>query len=240
MKTIVQIATFSLALSVAGCAHQTATTNSGFTDDDEKDTVAPRLCTPATTEAAPADGRLAHHNAKGDGLEFPGQIIAYPPGDPSAPKVETSAGVLHITAGVAVTEKPQYVGVTLTFPKCLDASRFTGVRFTLRGAYAGCSMQYATKDVGHADRYTKSVYASGSRDAYPPQAMFEPTQVGPTAQTIQIPFTEKGIRGNPPLPIDTSKLTEVLWQLTVSPSGNIVDGTTRCTADLYIDEVGFY
>ena len=230
----------ALVLAAISCAHPSPKPNDPLDLAEEKDTVEPRVCTPATTETAPTDGRIATFTAPGKALAFKGRIIPYPEGDALAPKVDTKDGSLHLTVNAPVGEKPQYLGVSLSFPKCVDASAYTGVRFVIHGSYTGCSMQYATGDVGHGDRYTQAPFAAGGRGSYPPQTMFESGLVTPAAQTISIPFTDRTIPGDPPVPLDKTKLTQVLWQLTVSPAGSILDGTTRCVADLHLDEVVFY
>jgi hypothetical protein len=243
MKSPIGSSALVAFLLAASCAHNSAQTgqSAGPSDlDDESDTVAPRACTAATTQTAPRDGKIATFTDKVHGTDFAVELIAYPVGEAIAPKVATADGTLHITANVPVTDKAQYVGVAMTFPKCVDASAFTGVRFSIRGDYRGCSMQYATADVSHEDRTTKAIYATGRKGSYPPQAKLEKSQVGAVAQTLSIPFSESTIRGQPALPLDRSKLTALVWQFTVSLAANIDDGTTVCVADLNIDDVAFY
>ncbi len=237
MKSVIRIAAVSALACLFGCAHdQTPAPKAteAFDLDEERETVAPRACTSALTESAASDGRIATDHLLGS-------VVTYPVGDPSAPRVTATGGGLHVTAHAPVTEKAQYVGVMVPFPKCTDASAFTGVRFSLRGSYKGCSLQYATNDGEHQDRNTAAAYATGGRGAYPPQTQFTSSQITSVAQTVSVPFSgQEDIRGNPPLPLDKSKLTGVLWQFTVSPAGNIEDGTTACVADIDIDDVKFY
>ena len=227
-----------------GCAHRTAPKaipddSAGTLIDEEKDTVAARDCSPEEQATAPSDGRILRP-AMGEDRGFAGRIAVYPFDGSPTPLVTQEGTSLHLTAAIPVTAKAQYAGFALSFPGCMDASAFTGVRFSIRGTYAGCSLQYATMDVAHADRYTPAVFATGSRGVYPPQTTLEREQVSAKAQTIHVPFTGHTIAGNPPSPLNPGKLTGVLWQFTVPLANNVLDGSTTCTADLFIDDVSFY
>lgn len=242
MKSIIQTAAVASSLLAYGCAHQAVQPTPAPDLADTDDGRAPRLCAPATTEKAAADGRIAQFSS---GMAINGGLVAYPVGDKTAPKFTSQDGALHITADVPMGEQAQYVGVAMMFPKCVDASAFSGVRFTISGSYKGCTMQYATGDVAHSDRTTEAMYAAGDKGSYPPQTVLAANQVTPTAQTIQIPFVdnphaENAIRGNPPRSIDKSQLTQVAWQFTIGAAVNAEDGVTRCTADVRVGDVMFY
>jgi hypothetical protein len=229
----------SLALalgSAASCAHSGASTEStrvpeDLASTDETEKVPERACTAETTEAAPADGRLTPDR---------GTIVSYPVGSSVAPTATSTKGGLHVTANVPVKAEAQYAGVVLSFPKCMDASAFAGVRFKIRGNYSGCSMEYGTKDVQHEDRNHGGRFATGKRGAYPPQTRLERAQVTPEFQTVTVPFGETSMKGNPPVPLDKSKLNGVVWQFTVGMASNVEDGTKACLAELDIDDVVFY
>jgi hypothetical protein len=228
----------SLALALtAGCAHSGASPESTTripeqpSAADDSEDVPARACTAETTEAAPADGRITPDR---------GKLVTYPVGSSVAPTVTPTHGGLHVSANIPIKAEAQYAGVVLSFPKCTDASAFAGVKFKIRGNYAGCSMEYGTKDVQHEDRNHGGRFATGRRGAYPPQTRFEKAQVTPEFQTVTIPFGETSMKGNPPLPLDKSKLTGVVWQLTVGMASNIDDGSKACLAELDIDDVVFY
>jgi hypothetical protein len=238
MKVSMALTSAIAFIAAASCAHNPgpiesanhAEERSSWLDDDDDKTPG-RACTTESTELASADGRIT---------PFRGPIITYPPDSSTAPTVTTTQGPLHVSVNVPVKPEAQYVGVILPFPKCTDASTFTGVRFKIRGNYHGCSLEYATRDPQHEDRTGRAPFATGKHGAYPPQARLENTQVTPTAQTVTIPFNENNLRGNPPLPLDSSKVTGVLWQLSVGMASNMDDGTTACVAELDIDDVSFY
>lgn len=227
----------AIALASAGsCAHSPGPTESpGHLPEDlslsDEESVPARACAAETTELAPADGRIT---------PFQGKVLTYPVDGGPAPAVTSTNANLHVSANIPVKAEAQYAGLVLNFPKCMDASAFAGVRFKIRGSYAGCSMEYGTKDVQHEDRNHGGLFATGKRGAYPPQTRFEKAQVTPVSQTVTIPFAESSIRGNPPLPLDKSKLTGVVWQFTVGMASNIDDGSKACVADLDIDDVVFY
>jgi len=242
MKASVAVTVALAFLPVASCAHgegSTVTPSQSRLDEgaewpdhnDNGDRIPARDCTPGTTEPALADGRIA---------PSAGEIVSYPMDGRPAPTVSMKNGTLHVSANLPVKAEAQYAGVVLAFPKCTDASAFAGVRFKIRGNYAGCSMEYATRDVQHEDRAHGAKFATGKRGAYPPQTRLEHSQVTQVAQTLTIPFGGQPIRGNPALPLDKSQITGVLWQLSVGMASNIDDGTTACVADLDIDDVTFY
>jgi hypothetical protein len=118
---------------------------------------------------------------------------------------------------------------------CIDASFHTGVQFDISGTIAGtgCTVQYATNDSAHADR-TLDPRGSGPPSAWAPQA---PLTVTATPTTVMMPFFGTGAPsgGAPPVPIDPSRLTGVVWQFTVA-----LGTANSCVADLTIDNVRFF
>jgi hypothetical protein len=246
MKSVVSV--MLVLVAIGSCAHRAVPAGTPATSEDqfallsdsadEGTTAPPRDCT--TTVAAPPEGRIASFPPVGSGTDFAGTLVTYPRGSSAAPTVTTEGGALHIAANVPVGAKAQYVGAFLGFPTCTDASAYAGVRFSLRGTYSGCSLEYATTDVEHQDRSSAAEYATGGRGAYPPQTRLDRSEVTQIARTMSMPFSGQSIRGNPALPLDTSKLTGLVWQLTVPLAANVVDGTRACVAALDIDDVAFY
>jgi hypothetical protein len=225
-----------------GCAHQAGPVApvDGCAEGacaPEADHSVARVCLSRDTAMAADDGRIV---SRGTGRVFEGQAVPYPIDGSPAPTATLADGSLHVKADIPIVAKAQYVGVFLQFPSCVNASAFTGVRFSIRGRYAGCSIQYGTMDEAHADRSTPAVFASGPRGSYPPQTTLEAGQVGAAAQTISVPFTGYTIAGDPPAPLDPNKLTGVFWQFTVPLADNVLDGSKACTADLTIEDVVFY
>jgi hypothetical protein len=240
MKPILGIVSAVALLCANGCAHPQSKSpeNKGAFDVDDEETVAPRACTPSTTEVASLDGRVASFtNAAND---FAGAIVSYPVDSSTAPTATVSKSELHITTHVPIADKAQYVGVALAFPKCTDASRFKGVSFSIRGTYKGCTMQYGTTDVAHADRHNKATYATGTQGAYPPQTRLESSAISQVPQTMRIAFSDSTIPGRPRGPVDPTKLTALIWQFTVSPAAIVDDDTKACDADVGVGDIKFY
>jgi hypothetical protein len=157
--------------------------------------------------------------------------------------VTRNGGALHLTAELPATAQPQVAGVVLRFPKCMDASAWKGVRFTIRGSYSGCSLHYATIDPQHEDRSNdEAPFAAGWRDSSPPQVELARSQVTSVTQTVSVPFDDEEAvsRAIPPLPLDRSQLTGVRWQLTVPAGRQTHERTAACVVDLYVDDVSFY
>ena len=136
----------------------------------------------------------------------------------------------------------QYVGGGVYFNSCTDATAFSGVSFTISGSFSGCSMQYATADVEHQDATTDPHFATGPAGAYPPQSTITSGEVTTTPQTLTMPFTGSTMSGDPPTPLDKSKLILVLWQFTVPAGAPATTDATPggCVGDITIDNLTFY
>ena len=196
-------------------------------------------CTPSSTRLAPADGLIADFMGADDGIEIGGEIVKYgdgpPPIDgPESPSYTTTGSALQIMENAPATPAPQYLGVLISFDGCVDASAFTGVQFSISDtSLGGCTMVYATGDVVHQSATTGLPYATGAPSAYPPEAAVTPE---PTPATLMMPFVGGPSGGNPATPVDPTKLTIVLWEFQVAPSG----GALPCVADVTVDDVKFY
>ena len=197
-------------------------------------------CTPSSTRLAPTDGLIADFMGADDGIEIGGEIVKY--GDkpnsidgPGSPTYSTSGGTLHITENAPAEAAARYLGVSIIFDGCVDASTFTGVQFSISDAsLGGCTMNYVTGDVVHSSATSGLPYATGAPSAYPPQATVTPE---PTPATLMMPFVGGPSGGSPSTPIDTTKLTFVQWQFTVEAAPA---GALPCLADVTIDDVTFY
>ena len=201
-------------------------------------------CTPANTSSAPADGLIADFtNPDGGGIRIPGEIVTY-----AAPKVAglgaatytTSQGALTVKVKAAPTSTPQFLGVVVAFSNCIDASGFAGVQFTISGSLSGCPMQYATGDVEHQDMTFAAPIATGSVGSYPPQNRIAVDELKSVPRTIKAPFVATDIRGNPPVPLDSSKLISTLWQFSVPVAAEGENYNPLCTGSLTIDDIKFY
>jgi hypothetical protein len=197
-------------------------------------------CTPFSTRLAPTDGLIADFAGPGEGIEIGGEIVKY--GDkpnqidgPGSPSYATNGGALEIMENAPAASAARYLGVLISFDGCVDASAFTGVQFSIGDAsLGGCTMNYATGDVVHQSATTGLPYATGAPSAFPPQATVTPE---PTPATLMMPFVGGPSGGSPSTPLDTTKLTFVMWQFTVEAAPA---GALPCVADVTVDDVTFY
>jgi hypothetical protein len=198
-----------------------------------------RECTASSIQAAPVDGRIASLMEANGGLTVEGRLLTYPSGS-AAPTYSIGDGTLRISENAPATSAPQYLGVVVAFTSCIDASAFTGVQFTMSGSFSGCSMQFATGDVGHQDAATGAPHATGGPGAYPPQLQITADQLSPSPLTLRVPFAGGTTGGSPATPLDPSKLILVLWQWTLAPAQAGDNGATMCTAEISISNLMFY
>jgi hypothetical protein len=187
--------------------------------------------------SAPCDGVIAKDFSTPDAGEIQYGVTTWP-GPFIKPTYTTDDGTLHIMADFPQTAGPQYIGTTLYFLSCLDASAFTGVEFTISGSItSACQLVFGANDVLHDDHASDSKGScdAGSKCYAPNMAVKMAVTSTPTA--IQVPW----ITGSsvPDAPLDPSQLVGVQWQFTIGPAA---DGGTpeNCTADLHISDVKFY
>jgi len=219
---------FSL-IGAAGCADDGATTAEVAALGNGRD------CTASVTTAAPSDGLIADF-ADPDGALATGQVVAFPAGSPSAPVFETANGTLHITQSALPTSMPQYTNVLLGFDGCVDASAFTGVQYSIRGSFSGCSVQYATADVEHQPAISGAPQATGMPESYQPLVTIPSYAIAP-GFVPRVPFSGGTFGGSPETPIDPTKLIFLMWQFTIEPA---TAQAPPCLADIVIDDVRFY
>jgi len=229
--------------AIGGRVENTGTAASGSASVGEI-SLPSRPCTPSNTSMAPADGLIADFAEAGSrGIEISGGIVTYAApkvGGPSSPTYTTAGGALTVTVNVSPTSKPQFVGALVSFDKCIDASAFSGVQFTISGSLSGCQMQYATGDVAHQDTTLGSRYASGPTGAYPSQFRIAADDLTSTSRTIKAPFARPDILGNPATAVDPTKLILTLWQFTVPVAPEDDGGIEMCTGSVTIDDARFY
>jgi len=188
-------------------------------------------------QQAPCNGLIADFSSEDAGIPIMGGLTSW--SGILKPTYTLDNGMLNVMEDVAQSSAPQYLGTTLFFNNCVDASAFSGVQFTISGSVsAACQVIFGANDVAHDDKATDM--AKGKCDAgsscYAPN-MAIPMAVTSTPQVMQIPW----ITGSsvPDVPLDPSHLVGVQWQFTVGPTA---DGGTaqNCTAELHIDDVKFY
>ena len=205
-------------------------------------------CTGSDIVAAPTDGLIADFADVDGGYDIAGgRILTFPKGSTAAPTYTTTNGSLHIMVDTPATSVAQYVGVALGFGRCIDATLFSGVQFTIRGSFSGCAMQYTAGDIAHQDETSGAPFATGLAGSYQPSTTLNASQFqSPVSMeapipvalvTMRMPFGSE-VGGNPASPVDKSKLILILWQFNVAPATGTAP--SPCTADITIDDVAFY
>jgi hypothetical protein len=198
-------------------------------------------CTAATTMVAPSNGLIADFSSPDGGVEIGAQLFPYP-FDASAPDYSLSDGALHLTVNTPATSAIQYIGLFVGFTDCIDATAFTGVSFTLSGSVAGCTMQYATGDVEHSDSTVNTHLGTGAAGTYQPAVDLTAGQLAAAPQVLMMPFAVNPAFGNPPTPLDKTKLIDMIWQFVVPAAAPTTADAApaACVGNVTIDNVSFY
>lgn len=135
---------------------------------------------------------------------------------------------LQVSFAPGTTTDPMndVVGFGFGFPGCVDASAFTGVRFTLSGDPGTCSVRFQPVDTER-----NSVLYGGSCLASNCYAGFsDPLSLG----TTTVRFSDL-VGGNPPQSLDVTRLMDLSWSLVVP-----VDGVTApCQGALTVTDIAF-
>jgi hypothetical protein len=189
-------------------------------------------CNAANTVPAPADGVITAFSVPGSGVQA--EVVDAPASE--APSF-TADGTLHITADTPLLSTPQILLVDYPFPKCVDASAFTGVQFSITGSISGCVFALAVQDSAHELSSSLSPYGTGPADAHPGATALTADQITSMQQTLKIPFAGQ-MPGVPATPTDPSKLTWLDWVIAIDP--HVTGGPSTCKADLTIADVRFY
>ena len=188
-------------------------------------------------QVAPCDGQIATFSSADGGIPIMGGLVTWG-GAFNRPTYTIDGGNLNIMETASQSDAPQYVGTTLYFFQCTDATAFSGVEFTISGSVsAACQLVFAANDIAHDDKMSDS---KGTCDAgsscYAPNT-FVPMAVTSTPTKVQIPW----IAGSsvPSVPLNTAQLVGIQWQFTVNATP---DGGTagECDAQLQITDVKFY
>jgi len=229
----------SAVLSLAACASGGATAASGARPEEglaenADENIARVTCSPANTTAAPSSGLVAGFSANDGEGDIPGKLVSSVPRNavPGATMTGgTQDGKLAINVKAALGPKPQIFSASLFFDKCVDASGFAGIEFSVSGSLSGCSMTYASVDPEH------QFYRTGG--PYPPQTPISPDDVKAAPKKIVAPFRGSEIAGNPSTPTDPSKLAFIQW-LVIAPVAADDDSAPPCVGSVLIDDVKLY
>jgi len=234
---------FSTVLSLSACASGGANAPSGARPeqglgDAVEENIARVTCSSANTTPAPTSGVIADFSAQQDGKrgaeDLPAKLISSVPRGAVPDATMTSStrdGKLTINVKAALGAKPQIFSTSLFFDRCVDASGFAGIEFSISGSLSGCSLTYASVDPEH------QFYRAGG--PYPPQTRISQEDVKSQPKKIVAPFRGSDIAGSPPTPADPSKLAFIQW-LVIAPVA-ADDGTAPpCAGSIIIDDVKLY
>jgi hypothetical protein len=216
-------------LSLASCASGGATASSGARAEEPladavEENIARVTCSSANTAPAPATGVIANS----------GKLVSVVPRNavPGATMTGSAQdGKLTIDVKAALGPKPQVFSASLFFDKCMDASGFAGIEFSVSGSLSGCSLTYASVDPKH------QYYRTGG--PYPPQTRISPEDVKPEPRKIVAPFRGSDIPGSPATPTDSSKLAFIQW-LVIAPVAADDGSAPPCSGSIIIDGVKLY
>lgn len=155
------------------------------------------------------------------------------------PMVDATSGALVITLdtgeGTTETSAYPYAYIGLPFNACVDASTYTGVKFTISGTISdGCTLQFSTVDKEHNEPSNngtcdKTMTSGGA--CYASAKSFTLTS-DPTDVTINFADQLNGGAAADAKVVDPTEILGVQWQF------NVPVGKT-CTAMVTIDNVNF-
>jgi hypothetical protein len=181
-----------------------------------------------TTGVAPASPQLT---GVPNTVAIPSSDYAYAaPGLtlPTATPVYATNGTwqaLAIVASPGTTTDPanNWLGVGVSVG-CLDASAYTGVRFTITGDLGTCALSFVAVP---ADKN-----AVGYGGACTAASCWSPASGPFGVGTTTVPFVELN-GGSPPGPVDPSRLLDLQWQMNVPTDGV----TMPCIANFTISDI---
>jgi hypothetical protein len=157
----------------------------------------------------------------------------------TSPTFDSSSGALVLTfnTGVPTMQYP-YAYVGIPFNACVNASAFTGVKFTASGSLsAGCTIQFSTLDKGHNTVANMGTCSAAS--CYPSSKIFT---LPATAGDVTVNFLDQtggGANAGAPV-VDPTEITGIQWQINpVGPAAADAGGGMSCTGTVTIDNVTF-
>ena len=198
-------------------------------------------CDVSSTVAAPADGLITTFDGTPGEVDISDVYAQVAVGPAEAAPTITTSGALHIKVNAPVTATAQILLADFEFLKCVDATAFTGVQFSVSGAVSGCAFGLAVQDSAHLYYDGNSTgpnrHGTGAPGSHSAGAPVAADQLTPEPQTVMIPFASL-TGGVPATPTDPSKLTWIDWVFVVDPATD--GGATACIADVVVDDVRFY
>jgi hypothetical protein len=116
---------------------------------------------------------------------------------------------------------------------CLDASRYSGVQFTVAGSLGTCQLMFgvAFSEVQDVRLNPATGSCSGGAACYPPlSAALVPDAAG----IVKVPFASIIFNGMPTNTVDAKAIVGIQWQLMAPLTG------TPCAASFTLDDVTFF
>lgn len=135
---------------------------------------------------------------------------------------EPTAGVMYPFSGFVLF---------LDGPACVNATSYTGVKFTISALTGACTVVFSFNDSEHT-----MASDDPNRGTCPATATCYGSQFAVTAATSMVPFgATPSNAGQPTATVDAGKLMGVEWQFEPM-SGS----TTGCTGSITVDNISFY
>jgi hypothetical protein len=195
--------------------------------------------TGAACTAVPAGGLISDFSGADGGSSTGGVALGTPysgadSNGSSAPTASTSTGalVLSFNTGISTNMYP-YAYYGLPFAACVDASAFTGVKFSVSGSLStGCTIQFSTIDKEH-----NTVANNGTCTATSCYASAKGFTLSSTATDVTIKFADQTGGGTNPgaAVVDPTMITGIQWQ--VNPVGG--EAGSSCVGMVTIDNITF-
>jgi hypothetical protein len=128
--------------------------------------------------------------------------------------------------GAATDPQDNWLGVGVPVTNCIDASAYTGVRFTISGDLGTCALSFVAVPAEQA------AIANGGSCTDP--SCWSPASVPFGVGTTTVHFVDL-IGGSPAGPVDPSRLLDIQWQMNVPTDGV----TMPCAASFTVSDVSF-
>jgi len=162
---------------------------------------------------------------------YAGAGLTPPVATPTISPIDGSMQSVAVTANLVTTDPTQaFAGFGFGFgnPSCLDASAFTGVRFTVAGDLGTCGLQLSlTPSENNSVAFGPFGSCTGT-------ACFGPFSPPLGVGTQVVHFSD--MTGGMPLPgLDAAALNDISWNLIV-PSDGV---TAPCVANFTVSDVSF-
>jgi hypothetical protein len=135
---------------------------------------------------------------------------------------------LAVVASPGATTDPgnNWLGVGLPLSGCVDASAYTGVRFTITGDLGTCGLAFVAVP-------TEQAFVSNGGSCTTPSC-WSPASAPFGVGTTTVRFADLN-GGSPPGPVDPSRLLDIQWQMSAPTDGV----TAPCMATFTISDISF-